>query len=572
MSHPLTHRPLGEILLAKAYVAPERIEHALAEGGDGRLGERLLREGAITEEQLADALAEQFGMEYVDLDGYTVPPELFAVLPASSAYRIGAVPYRRNGRSITVAVADPYDLRLVDRLEHRTGLRVELVLSTPQAIQHALKRSQGTAEVLRDVSEDFRPVIITEDGKGGEKTISLEALGDEAAPVVRLVNTILQAALAKRASDVHIETFEGGIAVKYRIDGVLYPATEVLDRRHHSALISRLKVMAELDIAEKRVPQDGRFKLRMGSRDIDFRVSILPSVHGEDVVIRILDKSAMAEGIEGLSLDHLGMPADVLERFRRAVREPYGMVLITGPTGSGKTTTLYAALSELYTGEEKIITIEDPVEYQLEGIVQVPVNEKKNLTFASGLRSMLRHDPDKIMVGEIRDPETARIAVQSALTGHLVFTTVHANNAFDVLSRFAHMGVDVYSFVSALNCVMAQRLVRLLCPECKREAGVERTLLERSGLDPSRYEDAGWYEPVGCAHCNATGYRGRAAVAEFLDLSPRIRELIVGRRPVSQLRDAAVEEGMRTLREAALGKALAGETTLTEINRVTFVE
>ncbi len=460
----------------------------------------------------------------------------------------------------------------MDRLEHLTGLRVELVLSTPQAVQQALKRSQGTAEVLRDVSEDFRPVIVTDDGGGGEQTTGLEAAGDESAPVVRLVNTILQAALAKRASDVHIETFEGGIAVKYRIDGVLYPATEVLDRRHHSALVSRLKVMAELDIAEKRVPQDGRFKLRMGGRDIDFRVSIMPSVHGEDVVIRILDKSAMAEGLEGLSLDHLGMPDDVLKRFRRAVREPYGMVLVTGPTGSGKTTTLYAALSELHTGEDKIITIEDPVEYQLEGITQIPVNEKKGLTFARGLRSILRHDPDKIMVGEIRDPETAQIAVQSALTGHLVFTTVHANNAFDVLARFAHMGVDVYSFVSALNCVMAQRLVRLLCPECKRPAAAERALLERSGLEPARYAGERWHQPVGCAHCNDTGYRGRAAVAEFLDLSPRIRELIVERRPVSQLQAAAVEEGMRTLREAALAKALAGETTLVEINRVTFVD
>jgi type IV pilus assembly protein PilB len=390
--------------------------------------------------------------------------------------------------------------------------------------------------------------------------------------VVRLINTLLLDALAKRASDIHIETYEAGISAKYRIDGVLYPAMDTLDRRHHGAFVSRLKVMAELDIAEKRVPQDGRFKLRLGSRDIDFRISVIPSVFGEDVVIRILDKSAITHGMRALRLESLGMSGDVLKRFRRAVREPYGMVLITGPTGSGKTTTLYAALSELDAGEEKVITIEDPVEYQLEGIVQIPVNEKKGLTFARGLRSVLRHDPDKIMVGEIRDPETAQIALQSALTGHLVFTTVHANNAFDVVGRFTHMGVDVYSFVSALNCVMAQRLVRLVCPQCRREAKADDELLELSGLDPERHRGSTWFEGAGCAHCNGTGYRGRAAITEFLDLSVRVRQMIMDRRPAAELQAAATEEGMVTLRQSAVAKALAGETTLKEINRVTFVD
>jgi type IV pilus assembly protein PilB len=347
---------------------------------------------------------------------------------------------------------------------------------------------------------------------------------------------------------------------------------ETLDRRHHGAFISRLKVMAELDIAEKRVPQDGRFKLRLGARDIDFRISIIPSVFGEDVVVRILDKSSITEGLRGLRLESLGMSSDVLKKFRRAVREPYGMVLITGPTGSGKTTTLYAALSELNAGEEKVITIEDPVEYQLEGIVQIPVNEKKGLTFARGLRSVLRHDPDKIMVGEIRDAETAQIAVQSALTGHLVFTTVHANNAFDVIGRFAHMGVDVYSFVSALNCVMAQRLVRMICARCRREARADAELLELSGLDPDRYLQHKWVEGAGCEHCNGTGYRGRAAITELLNLSVRVRQMILDRRPAADLQAAAVEEGMVTLRQSAIAKALAGETTLREINRVTFVD
>jgi type IV pilus assembly protein PilB len=414
--------------------------------------------------------------------------------------------------------------------------------------------------------------MVKETEEGREETVSLERLGDVSSPVVRLINMLLLDALAKRASDIHIETYESGIAVKYRIDGVLYPAVGTLDRRHHGAFVSRLKVMAELDIAEKRVPQDGRFKLRLGAREIDFRISIIPSVFGEDVVVRILDKSAITQGLRGLRLENLGLAEDVLKKFRRAVREPYGMVLITGPTGSGKTTTLYAALSELNAGEEKMITIEDPVEYQLEGIVQIPVNEKKGLTFARGLRSVLRHDPDKIMVGEIRDAETAQIAVQSALTGHLVFTTVHANNAFDVVGRFAHMGVDVYGFVSALNCVMAQRLVRVVCPHCRRPARADADLLELSGLDPARYGAHLWIEGAGCEQCHGTGYRGRAAITEFLDLSVRVRQLIIERRPAAELQAAAMEEGMITLRQSALAKALAGETTLKEINRVTFVD
>src|SRR5437879_7991146 len=395
-----------------------------------------------------------------------------------------------------VAIADPYDLTLPDRLEHRTALHVKLLLASPAAIQAALKRSQGTAEVLKGVSEDFRLEIVKETEEGREETVSLEKLGDVSSPVVRLINTLLLDALAKRASDIHVETYEGGIAVKYRIDGVLYPAVETLDRRHHGAFISRLKVMAELDIAEKRVPQDGRFKLRLGARDIDFRISIIPSVYGEDVVVRILDKSAITQGLRGLRLGSLGMAGETLKKLRRAVREPYGMVLITGPTGSGKTTTLYAALSELDAGEEKIITIEDPVEYQLEGIVQIPVNEKKGLTFARGLRSVLRHDPDKIMVGEIRDAETAQIALQSALTGHLVFTTVHANNAFDVIGRFVNMGIEPYNFVASLNCIMAQRLVRTLCQVCKVPAVVDRAQCEESDLDYELWKDRPLYKPV----------------------------------------------------------------------------
>jgi type IV pilus assembly protein PilB len=558
-------------LVAKRWVTPEQVE-AAATQGEERLGEQLLGENRITAEQLAEALAEQFSLPYVDLNGHVVPADLFELISATYAYQHNVVPYRRNGGTLEIVIADPFDHVMLERLERLSGMPVTLLLSSKSAIHATLKRSQGTAEVLKDVSEDFRLVVVKESDEGKEEMVALEKLGDTASPVVKLVNTLLVAALQKRASDVHIETYEQGIVVKYRIDGVLYPATEILDRRHHSPLVSRLKVMAELDIAERRIPQDGRFKLRFGNRDIDFRISIMPSVFGEDVVIRILDKSAITEGLKNLRLDSLGMVPEVMRKFRKAVREPYGMVLITGPTGSGKTTTLYAALSELNANEEKIITIEDPVEYQLDGIVQIPVNEKKNLTFARGLRSILRHDPDKIMVGEIRDTETAMIAVQSALTGHLVFTTVHANNAFDVIGRFSHMGVDVYSFVSALNCVMAQRLIRLTCPQCKRPVKPDPELLELSGLDRRAHVGQAWYEGTGCDHCHGTGYRGRAAITELLDLSPRVRQMIIDRRPVNELQAAAMEEGMTTLRQSALAKALSGETTLKEINRVTFVD
>jgi len=360
--------------------------------------------------------------------------------------------------------------------------------------------------------------------------------------------------------------------VKYRIDGVLQPAMKPIAKEHHSTIISRIKIMAELDIAEKRIPQDGRFRVRIRGRSIDFRVSVMPSVHGEDAVIRILDKESLSEAFTSLRLDVLGFDEKELARFRRFIREPYGMVLVTGPTGSGKTTTLYAALSEIKNEEDKIITIEDPVEYQLKGITQIPVNEKKGLTFARGLRSILRHDPDKIMVGEIRDEETAQIAIQSALTGHLVFTTVHANNVVDVLGRFLNMNVDLYNFVSALNCILAQRLVRKICPHCKRAMKASGRLLEESGLDAAIYSEFTFYEGEGCIECNGTGFHGRLAVSELLDLSDHIRELILAKRPASEIKRAAKEEGMVFLRESALEKVFQGVTTLREINKVTFVD
>ncbi len=395
---------------------------------------------------------------------------------------------------------------------------------------------------------------------------------DESSPIIRLVDTVIFTALERRASDIHIETRDTEVGVKYRIDGCLTEAMAPIAKEHHSTIISRIKIMSELDISERRIPQDGRFKTRYKGRNIDFRVSIMPSIHGEDAVIRILDKETISEKFKNLSLDVVGFAEADIKKFRRYIAEPYGMVLVTGPTGSGKTTTLYGAIMEIKNEEDKIITIEDPVEYQLKGITQIPVNEKKGLTFARGLRSILRHDPDKIMVGEIRDVETAQIAIQSALTGHLVFTTVHANNVVDVLGRFLNMGVDPYNFVSALNCILAQRLVRMICPSCRRPIRHTREYLKESGLDPDKYERYDFFQGEGCLECNGTGFRGRTAIHELLDLSDSIRDMLIARRPTSEIKRAAREEGMSSLRQSAMNKVFAGETTLKEINKATFID
>jgi type IV pilus assembly protein PilB len=444
-------------------------------------------------------------------------------------------------------------------------------VGTKKAILEVLKRSEGSGEVLKKIETDFKPELIRED-ETGEEYLSVEKLSKDSSPVIKLVDTILLTALQKRVSDIHIEASEKEVFVKYRIDGVLYSAMETLDIKFHPSLISRIKVMSELDIAEKRVPQDGRFRMRLEQKKVDFRVSILPSIFGEDVVIRILDKEYITADIDELRLDRLGFNQEDLRKFRKSIIEPYGMVLVTGPTGSGKTTSLYAAVTEINNTEDKIITIEDPVEYQLQDVVQIPVNEKKGLTFARGLRSILRHDPDKIMVGEIRDSETAQIAIQSALTGHLVFTTVHANNAFDVIGRFINMGIEPYNFVSSLNCILAQRLVRSLCGFCKKEARLTRELCEDSGLDYEKFKDVPVFIQQGCPECHNTGFKGRKAITEFLDMSDVIREMILNRRPSSEIRKGAIQGGMTTLRQAGLEKVFQGETTLREINRVTFID
>jgi type IV pilus assembly protein PilB len=523
------------------------------------------------EEEAARALATRYRLEYVDVASFAPDPEILQSVPVELMFRYNFLPYRREGARLVLVMADPTDIPVVDELSLLLQTPVQPAVGTPSAIQEALKRGQGTQRVLEQASESFK-IQLLRDEENGDEVLSIDKIQADQSPIIRLVDSTIFDALNRRASDIHIETRDSEVVIKYRIDGVLQPAMKPIAKEHHATIISRVKVMAELDIAEKRVPQDGRFRVKIGGRSIDFRVSIMPSVHGEDAVIRILDKESLSKQFASLRLDVLGFDEKELARFRRFIREPYGMVLVTGPTGSGKTTTLYAALSEIKTEEDKIITIEDPVEYQLKGITQIPVNEKKGLTFARGLRSILRHDPDKIMVGEIRDAETADIAIQSALTGHLVFTTVHANNVIDVLGRFLNMKIEPYNFVAALNCVQAQRLVRMICSHCKRRVKATPEEIVESGLDPAVYGDTWFYEGAGCLECGGTGYKGRTAICELLDVSDHVREMILSRRSSADIKRAARDEGMVFLRESAVARALAGLTTLHEINKVTFVE
>jgi len=529
------------------------------------------RTGTPDDEVRARQLATQYGFEYVDLEHFQVDHSLFREIPLDLMIRYQFLPERRENGHIVVVVGDPTDVLRLDELELMLGSPIKVKVSAPDAIRDKLQKSESTQRVLDEATEGFRMQLVGEDDDG-ETTLTLDSITQqESSPIIKLVDSIVFNAIQRRASDIHIETRDNEVVVKYRIDGVLYQALEPIDKKYHSTIISRIKVMSELDIAEKRVPQDGRFKLRITGRTIDFRVSVMPTVHGEDSVIRILDKESANKEFKNLRLDILGFDDDMLVKFRKFIKEPYGMVLVTGPTGSGKTTTLYAALSEIQNPDDKIITIEDPVEYLLRGITQIPVNEKKGLTFARGLRAILRHDPDKIMVGEIRDEETAQIAVQSALTGHLVFTTVHANNVVDVLGRFLNMKVELYNFVSALNCVLAQRLVRKICTHCKHEVNYPDSLLEESGL-PLSFSNNQFFEGSGCLECNGTGFHGRLAIAELLDLSDEVRGMILEKRPASEIKRAAKEEGMIFLREVAVKKVLEGKTTLREINKVTFVE
>jgi type IV pilus assembly protein PilB len=525
------------------------------------------------QEARARQLAARYRLPFVDLAQVKLDQELLHVLPVEVMIQYRFVPLRRENGYLLIAVADPTALDKMDEIATRMHSKLKVAVATPAAIDAVLTRGDASQRVLDETTQHLRVSLVRETEQG-EEDLDLDRLtGDkQMSPIVKLVDSVVLTALERRASDIHIETRSADVFIKYRIDGALYPAGPPIDIQHHQTIISRIKVMSELDIAERRVPQDGRFRVRVRGRTIDFRVSIMPTIHGEDAVIRILDKEQINEQFRDLRLDVLGFEGEDLVKFRRFIKEPYGMILVTGPTGSGKTTTLYASLNEIRNDEDKIITLEDPVEYQLQGITQIQVNEKKGLTFARGLRSILRHDPDKIMVGEIRDPETAQIAIQSALTGHLVFTTVHANNVIDVIGRFLNMGVEPYNFVGALNCVLAQRLVRMLCSHCKHPSTPSEQELLESGMSPDQYGQYQYYDVGGCDACNWTGYRGRTAIHELLDMSDTIRELIIERRPGSEIRRTAEAEGLRSLRQSAVRKVIEGVTTLREINRVTFVE
>jgi type IV pilus assembly protein PilB len=525
------------------------------------------------EREHASKLAQRYRCSFIDLREQRIDPELFRTIPADLMFRYNFVPLEVHNNLLSIAVADPSQVLLSDELPLLLGKKLAIKVATLHQISDLLKRTEQSQRVLEQATEAFT-LQVSKDDEESDETISGDRLTRDTtvSPVVRLVETVIFTALERRASDIHIEARDAEVAVKYRIDGVLQHAMQPIAKEWHSTVISRIKVLSDLDIAERRVPQDGRFRVKYKGRFIDLRVSIMPASHGEDAVLRILDKETLSEKFQSLSLDVVGFSADEMRRFRRYIREPYGMVLVTGPTGSGKTTTLYAAINEIKSDEDKIITIEDPVEYQLRGITQIPVNEKKGLTFARGLRSILRHDPDKIMVGEIRDQETAQIAIQSALTGHLVFTTVHANNVTDVIGRFINMGVEPYNFVSALNCIMAQRLVRIICMNCRRPKNYTNTELKEAGLDPAMWSGVTLMEGAGCLECSGTGYHGRTAICELLDLTDRIREMIVDRRPTSEIKRIARDEGMITLRESGLAKIRDGITSVKEINKVTFVE
>ena len=573
MQRHLTRPSLADVLVREGILPRRTVDQVAARlgGNMAALGQTLIEEGVISEAQLAQALAAQYGLPHDPLTGFRVDSEFYHTISVKLMRRHPFVPVKEENGALTIAIADPQNLLALDELEILLNRTLHYVVSSRAAIQAALERSEGSSQALRELEAEYRSVLVKEDERG-EEVLTVDHFGEDQSPVVKLLDTIMLSAMQRRASDIHIEATDRATTVKFRVDGILVSAMDPLDVKLHPPLVSRIKVMSDLDIAERRVPQDGSFRMRLDRKTVDFRVSILPSVFGESVVIRILDREAITTGVSTLRLDRLGFNAEDLKRFRRAITRPYGMVLVTGPTGSGKTTTLYAAISEMNIQEDKLITIEDPVEYQLPGVVQIPVNEKKGLTFARGLRSILRHDPDKIMVGEIRDAETAQIAIQSALTGHLVFTTVHANNVFDVIGRFASMGIDSYNFLAALTCVLAQRLIRIICPACRHQVVLDQALAGESGLDYDQYKNEPFYEGKGCLECHETGYRGRKCITEFLDLTDEIKEMILADRALSEIRYRAVTDGMITLRQSAVKKVLAGETTLREINRVTFSE
>lgn len=564
----MNHAENSNVLTNPVTPAAVRSARAIATASGRRLMDVLEDQTGLPKEQFMRAVASSLDYDLASMAELDSSEPAFDLISYTEAAEKECLLMKNPDGSLVLAITDPFNVEIQAWAEQRVAQLFSFKLASRADVVAYLSRHEDTLRTMdKLVTGDEQAKVERQD----VEHLSFKSIAEDTSPVVKLVHSTMYDALKAEASDIHLETGPEGLVIKYRIDGVMSTVGLVAGVEMAEQVISRIKVMSELDIAERRVPQDGRFKVAVRGHEVDFRVSIMPSIFGEDAVLRILDKKTLSDQMKGLRLDHLGFDEHSIKQIRRLSNEPYGMVLVTGPTGSGKTTSLYAAISEINLGLDKIITIEDPVEYQLPGVLQIPVNEKKGLTFVRGLRSILRHDPDKIMVGEIRDSETAQIAVQSALTGHLVFTTVHANNAFDVIGRFMHMGVDPYSFVSAMNGIVAQRLVRMNCPECSVEVHPDAQLLADSGLTVEVAATMRFYAGKGCGHCRGTGYKGRKAICEILLLNDTIRELIVARQPTRLVREAAKNNGTHFLREAAVDAVARGETTLQEINRVTLV-
>lgn len=571
----VNHYPELSSVIKPIFITAEQIKQAKSQAVlyQKRIIDTLEEVSGHDQEAFLLALSTTLQFDAIGMKELNGLKSAFEVIPFSKAQQKECLAfYSNNGESNTSLIlvfADPFNEGLHEWVVENIKQPHVWRLAHRNDIAAFLARHEETMRAMDGLQNDHG--ISELDSDEVIANLSLKSINEDTNPIIKLINSTLYDALKIGASDIHLECSGAGLSIKYRIDGVMNSVGGLQGADNADQAISRVKVMAQLDIAERRTPQDGRFKVVVQGRDVDFRVSIMPSVFGEDAVLRVLDRKALSEEAQGLSLHVLGFDEKIIKQFRRLALEPYGMVLVTGPTGSGKTTSLYAAITEVNTGHDKIITIEDPVEYQLPGVLQIPVNEKKGLTFAKGLRSILRHDPDKIMVGEIRDSETAQIAIQAALTGHLVFTTVHANNVLDVIGRFMHMGVDPYNFVSAMNGIMAQRLIRSICPHCAEDFHPDDQLLADSGISKEMAIGMRFKDAKGCGHCRGTGYKGRKAVAELLILNDELREMIVAREPIRKLKEAAKRSGMRTIREAALEAVGNGLTTLQEINRVTFV-
>jgi len=558
---------IAETIQEKKGISPEALRDLVrvSPDSDKSLFQQIARKGIMEEEELLSALAVKLGIPYArDLEAEGLDSSLVSKVPIAFAKKHKLVPLKMEDGVLTIAALDPLNYEPLDDIRVILGCReIRVVISGEKQILETIhflyeQSTDGPEEMIQamdaETSDRFLQAL--------EETEDLLEANAEA-PVIRLVNLILFQAVKERASDIHIEPFQKDLLVRYRIDGILYPRFTP-PKRYQSAIVSRVKIMAKLDIAEKRLPQDGRLPIKVADKDIDIRVSIIPTTFGERVVLRLLDKTSVLLGLE-----EIGLYPDQLKSLEEMIHRPHGMLLVTGPTGSGKTTTLYAALNRINSPDKNIITIEDPVEYQLRGIGQIQVTPKIGLTFARGLRSVLRHDPDVILVGEIRDPETAEIAIQSALTGHLVFSTLHTNDAASAITRLVDMGIEPFLIASVLRAIVAQRLIRVICPQCKEPSVPARDSSEKMGLTPADSEGKTTYRGKGCPSCSMTGYRGRTGIYEMLVVSEDIRALILKKADAKTLAMRAIQEGMKTLREDGLRRVLAGATTLEEVARVT---